>query len=198
MIGNVGLAISRAPVVVVGLERYVQRCVALISITHASAARRLAAAVVVRDDVVFAIERVVTSSYPGDRGHLGAGRTGILRPPAAAAQIAVDRAVAPVVAAGWIIDFAWPFSLGLRRRWRCRPRATGNKGVAAAPTNTAPGTPPRSGGKCAWPAIGPSPPPVRSSHFMGSPTRWEWYRYRSPSAGISRWWRRRCRARCCR
>src|SRR4051794_29408885 len=85
MIGNVGRPISRTPVVVVGLERNIQWRVALISITHASAARRLPAAVVVRDDVVFAIQGVVTSPDPGYRGHLRPWRTGILRSTAASA-----------------------------------------------------------------------------------------------------------------
>src|SRR3569833_2844727 len=98
MIGNVGRPISRTPVVVVGLERNVQRRVALISITHASPARRLPAAVVVRDDVVFAIQWVVTSPYPGHGGHLRARRTGILRSTAASAKIPINRAVAPIIA----------------------------------------------------------------------------------------------------
>ncbi len=147
VIGNVGLAISRAPIVVVGLERNVQRCVALISIAHASAARRLAAAVVVRDDIVLSIERVVTSSYPCDRGHLGAGRTGVLRSSAAATKIPVDGAVAPVVATGWIIDL-----LGLLVRlwgaaWRRGPPAT--RALRQPRPAEPPGTPPCCGGKCA-------------------------------------------------
>jgi hypothetical protein len=118
VIGNVGLAISRAPIVIVGLERYVQRCVALISITHASAARRLAAAVVVRDDVVFAIERVVTSPYPGDSGHRSPRGTGILSSPTAPTQISINRAVAPVIATAWIVDLPG---------FRVRGRASGDR-----------------------------------------------------------------------
>src|SRR5882762_4039078 len=74
MIGNVGFAAARAPVVVVGLKRDVQRRVPFIAIAQAAAAGALAAAIVVRDDVRPAVVRIVTGADPGDRRHLRTGR----------------------------------------------------------------------------------------------------------------------------
>src|SRR5262245_49264878 len=66
---------------------------------EAEAAHVLSATVVVRHDVVLAVERVATGSYPRHRRYFSPRGTGTLRAAAAAAQESVDGAVAPVIAA---------------------------------------------------------------------------------------------------
>src|SRR5262249_24629868 len=99
VIGQIALSAARTPVVVVRLERNIDRCIAFVAVTEATPARRLAAAVVVGDHVVEPVGRIVTGADPGDGRHLGARRTAVLRAAAAAAKVAVDRAVPPVIAA---------------------------------------------------------------------------------------------------
>ena len=61
-----GAAGPQAPVDVVGLVRPVGRAVALVPLTETGAAARLAAAVVVRDDIVTTIGRIAAGADPGD------------------------------------------------------------------------------------------------------------------------------------
>ena len=61
-------------------------------------ARAFAATVVVRNDVVPVVDRIAARADPRDGRSFGTGRTSVRGAAAAAAQIAVDRAVAPVVA----------------------------------------------------------------------------------------------------
>ena len=58
---------TQTPVDVIALGRVVHRPVALVGITHAVTATGLAATVVIGDNVVFAICRIVTCTNPGDR-----------------------------------------------------------------------------------------------------------------------------------
>jgi hypothetical protein len=85
MVGNVGLAAARAPIVGVGLKRDVQRRVPLIAIAQAAAAGALAAAIVVRDYIHPTVVRIVTGADPGGRGHFRAWRTRARRAATAAA-----------------------------------------------------------------------------------------------------------------
>jgi len=97
MVGNIGLGISRAPVVIVGLARLKERGVALVAIAETSAAAALAATIIIGDDVILAVTGVVTGADPGDGRHVGAGRTRRLRSSATSAQKAVDGAVPPII-----------------------------------------------------------------------------------------------------
>ena len=98
---GVGLALgAEAPGdLVVGLRPH-HRPVALVVLAGASSPGHPAAAVVVRNDVVALIRRIAAGADPGDRRHLGAGRTGGDAAAVAGAQRAVDGAIAPIVALG--------------------------------------------------------------------------------------------------
>src|SRR6185312_9880384 len=98
MVGNIGLGVAGAPIVVIRLARLKQRRVALIAIAETPAAGALAAAVIIGDDIVLAVRGIVAGADPGDRGHVRAGRACRLRSAAAAAKKPVDGAVAPVLA----------------------------------------------------------------------------------------------------
>src|SRR5581483_6647961 len=89
---------AHAPVHVVALRRVVDRPIAFVAIAVALLAERLAAAVVVGDDVVLAVGRIAAGADPRDRRHLGAGRAGVRVAAAAGGDEAVERAVAPVFA----------------------------------------------------------------------------------------------------
>src|SRR5206468_1522967 len=82
----------------------IQWRIALVPVAKTAAARRLATAIIVRDDVVLAVNGIVTGANPRDGGHLGSGRAGIFRSAATAAQITVDGAMPPVIATGRVID----------------------------------------------------------------------------------------------
>jgi hypothetical protein len=103
MIRNVGLAASRAPVVVVRLEGLVEGRIAFVPVAQATTAGTLAATIVVGDHAVTSVGWIMTGADPGDGGLLGAGRTRVLRPATATAQIAVNRTMAPVLAARRIL-----------------------------------------------------------------------------------------------
>src|SRR5262245_35205795 len=90
VIGDVRFRAARAPVVVVRLERNVQRRVALVAIAETPAARALAAAIVVGDRVILAVGRVVARADPSDERHLRSRRARALRAAAAVAEKAVD------------------------------------------------------------------------------------------------------------
>src|ERR1700730_16908909 len=96
MVGNAHLT-ACAPVVIVGGKRHVQRLVVLVSIAQAASATRLTAAVVIGNDVIAAVSRVVAGADPGDCRRLRPRRAAVGGAAAAAAQEAVDRAVAPVL-----------------------------------------------------------------------------------------------------
>src|ERR1700676_2243653 len=98
MIRNVGLGISGTPVVIVGLAGLKQGCIAFVAIAEASAAGALAAAVVIGNDVVLAVTRVVTGADPGDGRHVRTRRARRLRSAATPAQKPVDCAMPPIVA----------------------------------------------------------------------------------------------------
>ena len=102
MVGNVGLGISRTPVVIVGFSGSKQRRVAFVAIAETAAARALAAAVVIRNDVFQSVAGVVAGTNPGNRGHVGAGRAHRLRASATSAYKAIYGAVPPVVAGQWV------------------------------------------------------------------------------------------------
>jgi hypothetical protein len=103
MIRNVGLAASRAPVVVVRLEGLVERRIAFVPVAQAPTAGTLAATIVVGHHVVASVGWIMTGADPGDGGLLGAGGTRVLRSATAAAQITVNRTMAPVFAARRIL-----------------------------------------------------------------------------------------------
>ena len=67
MVGNIGLGVSGAPVVVIGLAGLKQGRVAFVAVAEASAAGALAAAVIIGNDIVLAVARIVTGPDPGDR-----------------------------------------------------------------------------------------------------------------------------------
>src|SRR5207237_8857427 len=96
-----------------------QRPLTLHVVAEAPVAGRFPAAVVIGDDVVAVVGGVAAGADPGDRRHLGAGRTGVHGPPAAGAEKAVDRAVAPVIAGVWIARI---LRIGHGRRARRRGR----------------------------------------------------------------------------
>src|SRR5262249_44720308 len=100
------------PVDVIALRGLIHRPVALVAIAEAVAARAFAAAIVVRNDVVLRIDRVAAGADPRDRRWFGARRARTCRAAAAAAQEAVERTVAPVIAAERIAF--------LLRLWRAR------------------------------------------------------------------------------
>ena len=120
VIRDVGLRAAGAPVVVIGLERRVERRVALIPIAQAAATRALAAAVVIRHYVVASVSRIVAGADPRHRRLLGPRRAGVLRTPAAPAQISVDRTVTPVLAARGILRIVRFRSTGARAGARAR------------------------------------------------------------------------------
>lgn len=93
-----GTACSQAPVEIVGHSRIIYRSVTLVALTQAVPARRLSAAVVVRNNVAVSIGRIFAGTDPGDWRHFGAGWAGIHRTAAATAKKSVNRAVSPVIA----------------------------------------------------------------------------------------------------
>src|SRR5690606_34858255 len=103
-----------APVDVVALGGVVGGLVALVAVAEAAPAVVLAAAVVVADHVVLAVGGVAAGADPGDRRHRRARRARGRAAAAARAQEAVDRAVAPVLAARGIA--LGPLDVGGRRR----------------------------------------------------------------------------------
>src|SRR5262249_58768362 len=109
---------SEAPQQVVVPRGVVHRPLALGALALAAQAERLAAAVVVRDDVVPAVARMPAGADPGHRRHLRSRRAGVLRAAAAGAQEAVDGAVAPVGAARRITDGG--FETAVIGRWHPR------------------------------------------------------------------------------
>src|SRR6516225_3463477 len=117
VVGNSDLA-ARAPVVVVRPEGHIQGLVVLVATAQAATARALTAAVIVRDDVVTPVPRIVAGPYPGDRRVLGARRTAVSRASATAAQEPVDGTVPPVLAGLRVTG------IGGGVRARCRRRLT--------------------------------------------------------------------------
>src|SRR5215469_12023289 len=97
VVGNSELA-AQTPVVVGRFEGHVQRLGALVASAQAAAALVFAAAVVVRDDVVMPVFRIVTSPHPRDGGLLGARWAAVYRASAAATKETVYGAVSPVLA----------------------------------------------------------------------------------------------------
>src|ERR1700683_1303412 len=97
MIANIGLGVSGAPVVVIGSARLKQRTVPFVAIAEAPAASALAAAIVVRNDVVLTVAWVVAGADPRHRRHVRAGRAHRLRSSAARAHEAIQGAVPPVI-----------------------------------------------------------------------------------------------------
>ena len=81
-----------------GKEVTLERPFTFVSVAEAPPAERLSAAVVVRNDVVFAVRRVSAGTDPCHRRHFGAWWARLVRAPTTTAQEAVDRAVAPVLA----------------------------------------------------------------------------------------------------
>src|SRR5581483_4452259 len=98
MVRNVGLAAPRAPVIVVRLERSIQRRVALIPIAQTPPAGALATTIIVGHHIITPVRRVVTSANPGYRRLRRARRASVLRATATAAQITVNGAVTPILA----------------------------------------------------------------------------------------------------
>src|SRR5204863_8084388 len=96
VIGNPYLT-TRAPVVVIRFVGHIQRLVVFVAIAQAAAALALTTAVVVGDDVVMPVGRIVTGPDPGDGRGLGARRAAVCRATAAGAQESVDGAVPPVL-----------------------------------------------------------------------------------------------------
>src|SRR6185312_3582327 len=99
VIGNVRGTAAGAPVVIVGTEGNVKGHVALVPVAQTAPATALSAAIVVRNDVIEAVRRIVTGANPCDGRLRGSRRTRGCRAAATAAEVAIDRAVAPVVAA---------------------------------------------------------------------------------------------------
>src|SRR5207244_3348747 len=95
----VRVRIRHAPVHVVVAREAVHRLLALVAVAFAVAAARLAAAIVVRDDVIAAIGGIVARADPGDRRGRRAGRAGVCSAAATGAQKSVDRTVLPILAA---------------------------------------------------------------------------------------------------
>src|ERR1043165_3848070 len=93
-----GVVGRHAPVDVVVRAHPIAGTLALVVVALAFATGALAAAVVVRDEVVAAIGRVLAGAGPADLGSLGARRALRGAAAAAAAQEAVEGAVAPVLA----------------------------------------------------------------------------------------------------
>src|SRR5438045_2541697 len=98
VIGNPHLT-ARAPIVVIRFVGHIQRLVVFVAIAQAAAALALTTAVVVGDDVVMPVGRIVTGPDPGDGRGLGARRAAVCRATAAGAQESVDGAVPPVLTA---------------------------------------------------------------------------------------------------
>src|SRR5262249_46623714 len=91
-----------APVDVVAARRVVDRLVALVRMAIAQPADVLAAAVVVRNDVILAVGWIAAGTDPGHRRLLGAGRTRVLCAAATRAEETVDGTMTPVVAVAGI------------------------------------------------------------------------------------------------
>ena len=91
--------VAHAPVDVVVHAHPVAGPFALVLVAEATAAGRDAAAVVVTDEIVLAVLGIETSADPGHRRRFGAGRAARDGTAAAGAQMAVERAVTPVLAA---------------------------------------------------------------------------------------------------
>ena len=104
MIGHICLA-AGAPIQIVGILWSINRRIPFIALTHTAATPASAAAVVIRDDVMFSIHGVETSAYPGDIRCHGAGRATCGATATATAQIPVDGAISPVVTVFWIATF---------------------------------------------------------------------------------------------
>ena len=94
---NIRRAIPRAPVVIVGLTGLVEGRIAFIPIAEAAITLRFAAAVVIRNDVILTVRRIVASADPSDRGHFRPRWATRLSATATTAQEAIDRTVAPVL-----------------------------------------------------------------------------------------------------
>ena len=60
------MRVAGAPVVIVGLERDIERAVALVPRALTATATGLTTAIVVRHDIVFAVGGIVAGAYPGD------------------------------------------------------------------------------------------------------------------------------------
>jgi len=91
----------------------------LVAVAQAPPAGRLTAAIVVREDVVLVVARIVAGADPGDRCGLRARRARRDRAAATAAEKAVDAAVAPVLAGRRIAGVLLRSVIGLGR-FRCR------------------------------------------------------------------------------
>ena len=110
-------AVLRAytPVDVIIGESAVWGFVAHVVVTQATAATGLAAAVVVGNNVIQVVRRVSAGTDPGHRGHLRAGRTGIVGAAATTAKETVDGTVAPIIAGSRIARVCVWVAAGLRR-----------------------------------------------------------------------------------
>src|SRR5205807_7490 len=142
VVGNPNLT-AGTPVVVVRLEGHIQRLVAFVAVAQTAAALALAAAVVVGNDVVVPIARIVTGPDPRDGRGLGAGRAAVCRPSAAGTQESVDGAVPPVLTALRVAGIrasagrGWSGRLTARHRQQRHARSAEHQG-----TNTADEAPP--------------------------------------------------------
>src|SRR6185312_9618437 len=85
VIGNVRDTAAGAPVVIVGAEGYVKRHIPLVPVAETAPAAALAAAIVVGDDGIEAIRRIVARAHPGHGRLHGSRRTGRCGTPATAA-----------------------------------------------------------------------------------------------------------------
>ena len=104
MIRHICLA-TGAPIQVVGVLWSINRRISFVALAHAAATATSAAAIVIRDDVMFSIRGVETGAYPGDIRCHSAGRAAGGATATATAQIPVNGAVSPVVTVFWIATF---------------------------------------------------------------------------------------------
>ena len=94
---------AEAPQDVVRFAGRVYRPVAFVAIAQATTACGLAATIVVGNDVVTTVARIATGTDPGNRRGFRTWRAAVVSAAATGAQVAVDGAIAPVLAAVGIV-----------------------------------------------------------------------------------------------
>ena len=116
------------PVDVIIGKGAVRGSISHVVVAQAAAARGLAAAVVVGNDVVQVVRRVLAGADPGHGVHTGSRGTGNVGAAAATAEETVNGAVAPVIAGGGVARVCIRVAAGLRRHTGVAATATSVRG----------------------------------------------------------------------
>lgn len=90
---------------VICCARTIDRRLALVTRAAAAVALSSATAVVVRDQIVLAVSWIAAGAYPRKRGHCRARRAFVRAAATTFTEIAIGRAVAPIVTASWVALF---------------------------------------------------------------------------------------------